>query len=103
MNPSRAEKINSHGLFSADSEEEVNLQEVIENVKNHKGNVWLPIVSLTREDAVNTGFDCAESLRSLNLLGSMKGELAECFKIRNETHCNFYYTTLFETLRFSTF
>ncbi len=82
MNRPRAEKINSHGLFSADSEEEVNLQEVIENVKNHKGNVWLPIVSLTREDAVNTGFDCAESWQ--NLLGSMKGELAECFKIRNE-------------------
>ncbi|MFI3174767.1 MAG: MobP3 family relaxase [Bacillota bacterium] len=80
-NRPRAEKINTHGLFSSGTEE-LNLAEVSEELAKHKGNVWLPIISLTREDAVNTEFDSAESWK--NLISGMEHEIADAMKIKHE-------------------
>ncbi|MEL5898978.1 MobP3 family relaxase, partial [Clostridium sporogenes] len=58
-NRPRVEKLSSHGLFTSGSEEIV-LSKVAEEVAHHEGNVWTPIISLRRENAVSTGFDNVE-------------------------------------------
>ena len=45
----------------------------------HTGNLWLPILSLRREDAVRLGYDNAESWR--RLLTSFAPEMAKAMKI----------------------
>ena len=45
----RAERIGAHGLFSS-SDDPLVLSRIAEEVANHPGNVWLPIISLRRED-----------------------------------------------------
>ncbi len=59
-----AEKIEAHGLFTA-SDDRVVLSRVAETVAHHKGNVWLPIISLRREDAQRLGYDNVEQWQSL--------------------------------------
>ena len=54
------EKISSHGLFTAGNDEIV-LSQVISEIANHDGNVWLPIIALKAEDAKRSGFDNLES------------------------------------------
>ncbi|MFI3326303.1 MAG: MobP3 family relaxase [Clostridia bacterium] len=63
-NRPRVEKISTHGLFTS-GEDEVDLEKVTKEVANHSGNIWTPIISLTREDAVLTGMDNAESWKLL--------------------------------------
>lgn len=74
----RAERISSHGLFNGTGEPIV-LSKVAEEVANHPGNVWLPIISLRREDAARLGYDNAKQWQSF--LTSYAMEMAEAMKI----------------------
>ncbi len=60
----RVEKISTHGLFTS-GEDEVDLEKVTKEIANHSGNIWTPIISLTREDAVLTGMDNAQNWKLL--------------------------------------
>lgn len=73
-----AEKIIDHGLFSS-SDDPLVLNHVAKAVANHKGNVWLPIISVRREDARRLGYDNAEQWRSL--LRACAAEVAAQMKI----------------------
>ncbi len=73
-----AEKIMGHGLFTA-SDDPLVLAHVAEAVANHKGNVWLPIISVRREDARCLGYDNAEQWRSLLRANAM--EIAQQMRI----------------------
>ena len=59
-----AEKIETHGLFTA-SDDRVVLTQVVDAIAHHKGNVWLPIISLRREDASRLGYDNVDQWQSL--------------------------------------
>lgn len=73
-----AEKIMGHGLFTY-SDDPLVLDHVAKSVANHKGNVWLPIISLRREDARRLGYDSAEQWRSL--IRACAAEIAAQMKI----------------------
>ena len=77
-NRPRAEKLGAHGLFTAGADPPA-LSQVAEEVFRHAGNLWLPILSLRREDAVRLGYDNAESWR--RLLTSFAPEMAKAMKI----------------------
>ena len=72
-----SEKIDTHGLFGA--EKNVNIKEVGKEIEEHSGTIWMPIISLTREDAVRLGYDNAKAWRSL--ICSKQAELAKIFNI----------------------
>ena len=74
----RAERVGSHGLFGS-TDNPLVLSKIAEEIANHPGNVWLPIISLRREDAARLGYDNAERWRTL--LRSYATELAEAMKI----------------------
>ncbi len=74
----RAVRMGSHGLFNG-SEDSIVLSQVAEEIAQHPGNVWLPIISLRREDAERLGYDNAENWRSL--LSSNAMEIAKAMKI----------------------
>ena len=59
----RAERIGSHGLFT--QEGAVVLFEVAQTIAQHNGNVWLPIISLRREDAERLGYSNGKAWREL--------------------------------------
>lgn len=73
-----AEKVSSHGLFTSGNEK-LNLSKISKEIGSHKGNIWLPIISLKRDDAVTTGFDNAE--RWHDMLSGYAIEIAEVLKI----------------------
>lgn len=77
----RAERVGDHGLFTDDGVPLV-LSNTAKEVAAHKGNVWLPIISLHREDAQRLGYDSGQAWREL--LRSQADEIARCFKIRRE-------------------
>ena len=72
------QKLGGHGLFS-DSPGPLTLSQVAETVAHHPGTVWLPIISLHREDAARLGYDSAERWKTL--LTAQAAELAEAMKI----------------------
>lgn len=74
----RAIRMGAHGLFNG-SENSIVLSQVAEEIAQHPGNVWLPIISLRREDAERLGYDNAENWRSL--LSSNAMEIAKAMKI----------------------
>ena len=74
----RAQRIGAHGLFNGSSNPLV-LSQVADAVAHHPGTVWLPIISLQREDAARLGYDNAESWRAL--LSSNSAEIAAALKI----------------------
>lgn len=74
----RAQRMGSHGLFTG-TEESLVLSQVADAVAHHPGNVWLPIISLRREDAARLGYDNAENWRAL--LSSYALEMAKAMKI----------------------
>ena len=62
----RAQRVGSHGLFTGE-EDQLVLAQVAEAVAAHPGNVWLPIISLRREDAAamirrKNGKHCSPSM-----------------------------------------
>ena len=81
----RAEKHEGHGLFGA--EPRVDLEQTIQELKAHEGNVWTIIYSLRREDAARLGYDNAESWR-LTLLAH-QNDFAEAMQIPPE-HLHWY-------------
>lgn len=80
-NRPRVEKMGKHGLFTGGDDTMV-LSRIADNVANHAGNIWTPIISLRREDAARLGFDNAESWH--NMLSYYAIEIAECLKIKLE-------------------
>jgi len=77
-NRPRVERLDAHGLFTG-GDDKLILSKIAEEVANHTGNVWTPIISLRREDAVSTGFDKAETWH--NMLSYYAPEIAESMKI----------------------
>lgn len=74
----RAQRLGQHGLFTG-SEDAITLSRVVDEVAHHPGNVWLPIISLRREDAARLGYDNAQRWREL--LKAYAPKLAEAMKI----------------------
>ena len=74
----RAQRRGSHALFTG-SDETLALSQVTEEISHHPGNVWLPIISLRREDAARLGYDDAERWKSL--LTEFAMEMAQAMKI----------------------
>ena len=81
----RTEKHEGHGLFGA--EPHVDLEQAMQELKAHDGNVWTIIYSLRREDAARLGYDNAESWR-LALLAH-QNDFAETMQIPLE-HLHWY-------------
>ena len=74
----RAQRFGAHGLFTSGDEPLV-LSKIQEEVAHHPGTVWMPIISLRREDAARLGFDNAE--RWKDFLSSFSVEMAQAMKI----------------------
>ncbi len=74
------EKHGNHGLFG--NEDAVNLAKAKEKIAEHNGVIWMPIISLKREDATRLGYDSADSWR--NMLRAKQFEIAEVFGIPEE-------------------
>jgi hypothetical protein len=77
----RAERLGSHGLFTSVNEPIV-LSRIADEAANHSGNLWLPIISLRREDAERLGYDNAERWRSF--LTGYANDIAAAMKISPE-------------------
>ena len=71
-------KIRDTGLFS-DGDEPVDLDEVMEELKNYRGNVYMPIISLRPEDSIGYGYDNPESWH--NLICKHRDEIAREYRI----------------------
>ena len=74
----RAERIGAHGLFDGTGNTLV-LSRIAKEIANHPGNVWLPIISLRREDAARLGYDSAKHWQAL--LASYAPQIAEAMRI----------------------
>ena len=74
----RAQRIGSHGLFTG-AEDSLVLAQIAEAVAMHPGNVWLPIISLRRDDAARLGYDKADEWKAL--LSKYAIDMAEAMKI----------------------
>ena len=77
----RVQRMGAHGLFTAGDGPLV-LSQVAEEVARHPGVVWLPIISLRREDAARLGYDNAERWRKL--LSARAMDMAKAMKIPDE-------------------
>ena len=80
-NRPHVQRVGSHGLFTAGDEPLV-LSRIADEVANHPGVVWLPIISLKREDAARLGYDNAA--RWQRLLSSRSMDIAKAMKIPYE-------------------
>ena len=72
------QRVGRHGLFSA-SDKPISLSNAAEELSQHSGNVWTPILSLRREDAARLGYDHWEQWQAL--LRAHAPEVAEAMKI----------------------
>lgn len=77
----RVQKVGEHGLFTAGVEPLV-LSKVADEVAHHPGTVWLPILSLRREDAQRLGYNNAR--RWQMLLTTLAPDMAKAMKIPHE-------------------
>jgi len=77
-NRPRVQKLGAHGLFTANDDPLV-LSQVADEVAQHPGVVWLPIISLRREDAARLGYDNADRWRKL--LSAHAMDMAKAMKI----------------------
>lgn len=68
----------THALFTG-SDDPLVLSRIADDVAHHPGNVWLPIISLHREDAARLGYDDAE--RWCTFLSGYAMEMARAMKI----------------------
>ena len=80
-NRPRVQKLGTHGLFTAGDDPPV-LSQVADEVAHHPGVVWLPIISLRREDASRLGYDSAENWRGL--LSAHAMDMAKAMKIPSD-------------------
>ena len=74
----RAQRAGAHALFTG-SDAPLVLSQIAAEVAHHPGNVWLPIISLRREDAARLGYDDAGQWK--NLIAGYAMEMAEAMKI----------------------
>ena len=74
----RAERLGAHGLFNGTGDA-LELSKIAEEVANHPGNVWLPIISLRREDAARLGYDNARQWQAL--LSNYAPQIADTMNI----------------------
>lgn len=74
----RAQRTGAHALFTG-SDDPLVLSNIADEVAHHPGNVWLPIISLRREDAARLGYDDAGQWK--NLITGYAMEMAEAMKI----------------------
>ncbi|MCI9432576.1 MAG: hypothetical protein HFF70_09155 [Oscillospiraceae bacterium] len=74
----RAQRFGSHGLFTG-SDGPLILSKIQDEVAHHPSTVWLPVISLRREDAARLGFDNAE--RWKEFLSGYSAEMAQAMKI----------------------
>ena len=79
-------KLNEHGLWNADGQVPV-MQTAMDEVSQHEGNVWRPIISLPREDAERLGYDNVETWQ--NLIKSSLFDIAEGYMIKPD-HLRWY-------------
>ena len=70
-----------HGLWDRDGKVQ-NLSKAVEEVANHPGIVWTPVVSLRREDAERLGYTDVDNWRAL--VNACSQEIAEGYKIAPE-------------------
>ena len=82
----RAERIGSHGLFTS-GDEPIVLSQVSDELNAHKGNVWVLIASLKREDAERLGYDNAS--RWKDMIGGHVAQIASALNIPME-HLKWY-------------
>ena len=68
----------AHGLFSS-TDTPINLEQVMDEVANHPGIVWINVVSLKREDAQRLGYDNIHAWK--NLLRRHIADMAENYNI----------------------
>ena len=85
------QKEGDHGLWDRNGKVQ-NLSKAVEEVANHEGNVWTPVVSLRREDAERLGYTNAENWRAL--VNACSKEIAAGYKIAPENLC--WYAALHE-------
>ena len=71
-------KLGEHGLWNADGKVSV-LQNAVDEVAHHQGNVWTPVIAIQRSDAERLGYDSAESWRPL--ICSELDRIAKAYKI----------------------
>ena len=71
-------KLGEHGLWNADGKVPV-LQNTVDEVAHHPGNVWTPVIAIQRSDAERLGYDSAESWRAL--ICSEIDQIAKAYKI----------------------
>lgn len=71
------EKFGEHGLFG--SEDDIDIKSAKSELSNHRGVVWMPIISLKREDAARLGFDNADAWK--DLIRAKQIDLADTFGI----------------------
>ena len=71
-------KLGEHGLWNADGKVPV-LQNAVDEVAHHQGNVWTPVIAIQRSDAERLGYDSADSWRSL--ICSEIDQIANAYKI----------------------
>lgn len=72
------EKLGKHGLFSQ-TDDQINLDEVADEVSNHNGIVWTHVISLKREDAERLGYNNTNAWKSLIRRNAL--EIAKAHKI----------------------
>ena len=71
-------KLGEHGLWNADGKVPV-LQNAVDEVAHHPGNVWTPVIAIQRPDAERLGYDSANSWRAL--ICSELDQIAKAYKI----------------------
>ena len=71
-------KLGEHGLWNADGKVPV-LQNAVDEVAHHQGNVWTPVIAIQRPDAERLGYDSADSWRAL--ICSELDQIAKAYKI----------------------
>ena len=75
-----------HGLWDRDGKV-MNLSRAVEELANHPGVVWTPVVSLRREDAERLGYTDVDNWRAL--VNSCAAEIAKGYRIPME-HLRWY-------------
>ena len=71
-------KLGDHGLWNADGKVPV-LQNAVDEVAHHPGNVWTPVIAIQCPDAERLGYDSAYSWRAL--ICSELDQIAKAYKI----------------------
>ena len=80
------QKDGEHGLWDANGKVQ-NLSQVVQEVAEHTGNVWTPVVALRRQDAERLGYDNAKNWRAL--INASICEIAAADKIQPD-HLRWY-------------